>query len=593
MPDHSEQLVHLVYEASLDNSLWPELVLTLAEHLEKARETLPASQQQSSITNMAKHFLRAFSISERIVDLQEREGQHTAVLNTFSFGLALINEQGETIMKNSAMMAQPKIARLFDKTTTPLLRCPLTEIEQSLKQWVSQINRTDEPSALALPTNGAANLLMLPRREAVRMGFPPKAAAVLLVTDAGENDGIRAFAAKYGLTKRETDLLAAITQTGDLKQAAAEIELSYESARTYLKRIYNKTGSRSQVDLIQNLHKGPLNVLRKRRTSEEEQHRVRRLMQLKDGRILEYFTLGPKTGKPVVHFDALAGITVDIVGNPAGVLTHLEKHDIRLITPCRPGGFRSSPRAMTSLRDFSGDVVELLDHLKVDRFSIFAVSFGAGSAVAVAHELQDRIDRVVLSSAPYPAYSPPNWRDLDLFYQMSGVLGRKWPAMLRQMLPFLIRSIMQNVDSYFDRYISKTKSTYDVAALSNPFIRSRMAEMLAERTAAGMSGMVEENVLNAQGWDFDVADITVPVDIYHGVLDNVAPLAGAALMVERLPNGSLTELPEHGHYHHLTGWPWLLARTAGCDVNVGAETYVIPEVADGPQLGILESTATS
>ncbi|MCY0148946.1 hypothetical protein OEG84_14845 [Hoeflea sp. G2-23] len=165
--------------------------------------------------------------------------------------------------------------------------------------------------------------------------------------------------------------------------------------------------------------------------------------------------------------------------------------------------------------------------------------------------------------------------------------------MLRQMLPFLIRSIMQNVDSYFDRYISKTKSTYDVAALSNPFIRSRMAEMLAERTAAGMSGMVEENVLNAQGWDFDVADITVPVDIYHGVLDNVAPLAGAALMVERLPNGSLTELPEHGHYHHLTGWPWLLARTAGCDVNVGAETYVIPEVADGPQLGILESTATS
>src|SRR5690606_7698226 len=152
--------------------------------------------------------------------------------------------------------------------------CPLTEIQQSLKQWVSQINRTDEPSALALPTNGAANLLMLPRREAVRMGFPPKAAAVLLVTDAGENDGIRAFAAKHGLTRRETDLLAAITQTGDLKQAAAEIELSYESARTYLKRIYNKTGSRSQVDLIQNLHKGPLNVLRKRRTSEEEQHRV-------------------------------------------------------------------------------------------------------------------------------------------------------------------------------------------------------------------------------------------------------------------------------------------------------------------------------
>jgi pimeloyl-ACP methyl ester carboxylesterase len=261
------------------------------------------------------------------------------------------------------------------------------------------------------------------------------------------------------------------------------------------------------------------------------------------------------------------------------VLNYLEKYNIRLITPCRPGGFRSSPKAMTSLRDFSGDVMELLDHLKVDRFSIFAVSFGAGSALAVAHDLQDRVDRIVLSAAAYPEYHPPNWRDLDLFYQMSGVLGRKWPAMLRQMLPFLIRSIMQNVDRYFDRYISKTKSAHDVAALSNPFIRSRMAEMLGERTAAGLSGMVEENVLNAQGWDFDVANISVPVEIYHGTLDNVAPLAGAALMVERLPFGILTELPEHGHYHHLTGWPWLLARAAGHDVGVGADFYEIPEMS--------------
>lgn len=578
MPDRSEQLIHLVYDASLDNSLWPELVLTLTEQLEKVRETLPASEQQTSINNITEHFLRAFSISERIVSLQEREGHLSAILNTFSFGLALIDEQGDVILKNSAMLAQPNIARLFDRSVTPLLRCPATEKEQTLRQWVSQINRTDEPNALALPSNDGSTLLMLPRREAVRMGFPPKAAAVLLVTDASENDGVRAFAAQYGLTKRETDLVAAILQKGDLKEAAAGIDLSYESARTYLKRVYEKTGSRSQVDLVQKLRSGPLNVLQKRRTTGEEQHRVRRRTRLKDGRSLEYFTLGPQNGRTVVHFDALAGITVDMVGNPAGVLATLEKYNIRLITPCRPGGFRSSPKTMTSLCDFSDDIVELLDHLKVDRFSIFAVSFGAGSALAIAHEMQDRVDRVVLSAAAYPDYHPPNWRDLDLFYQMSGVLGRRWPAMLRQMLPFLIRSIMQNVDRYFDRYISKTRSTHDIAALSNPFLRSRMAEMLGERTAAGMSGMVEENVLNAQGWDFDVANISVPVSIYHGTLDNVAPLAGAALLAKRLPNGTLTELPEHGHYHHLTGWPWLLARAAGHDVGIGSETYEIPEI---------------
>lgn len=578
MPGCSERLIHLVYDASLDNSLWPELVLTLTEELEKARGALSASAQLSSHSSLAEHFARAFSISERIVGLQEREGQLGAILNTFSFGLALIDEHGNAILKNSAIMTQPKIAQLFDKAATPLLRCPLTQTEQSLQLWVAQINHGDKPTALALPDFAAGNLLILPRREAVRMGFPPKAAAVLLVTDASESDGIRAFAATHTLTKRETDLLAAITQTGDLKQAAGKIDLSYESARTYLKRIYDKTGTRSQIDLLQTLHNVPLNVLRKRQTSDEEQHKVRRLMRLRDGRNLEYFILGPKSGDPVVHFDALAGITVDMIGRPAAVLAHLEQHNIRLITPCRPGGFRSSPKPMTSLCDFSPDIVELLDHLSVDRFAIFSVSFGAGSALAVAHDLQARVDRVVLSSPQFPEYTPPNWRDLDLFYQMSGVLGRKWPAMLRQMLPFLIRSIMQNVDRYFDRYISKTKSAADVAALSSPFLRSRMAEMLAERTAAGMSGMVEENVLNAQGWDFDVGAIEVPVEIYHGALDNVAPLAGAALMAERLPNGRLTQLLEDGHYHHLTNWPWLMARAAGCDVAIGASVYKIPDL---------------
>ena len=183
MPDRSDELIHLVYDASLDNSIWPELVLERSEQLENVRATLPTSEEQSSIAEIATHFRRAFRISERIVDLQEREGHLNAVLNTFSFGIALIDGDGEAIIKNSAIMMKPEIARVFDKTTAPLLRCPLTEIERSLKQWVGQVNLIDQPNSLSLPTETTTNLLMLPRRIAVRMGFPPKAAAVLLVPE--------------------------------------------------------------------------------------------------------------------------------------------------------------------------------------------------------------------------------------------------------------------------------------------------------------------------------------------------------------------------------------------------------------------------
>jgi hypothetical protein len=49
------------------------------------------------------------------------------------------------------------------------------------------------------------------------------------------------------------------------------------------------------------------------------------------------------------------------------------------------------------------------------------------------------------------------------------------------------------------------------------------------------------------------------------------------MLADRLPNGTLTALADHGHYHHLIGWPWLLARAAGHDVETGADRYVIPE----------------
>jgi pimeloyl-ACP methyl ester carboxylesterase len=316
-------------------------------------------------------------------------------------------------------------------------------------------------------------------------------------------------------------------------------------------------------------------VLRERRVTGEEVHKVRRTITLRDGRMLEYFTLGPPDGYPVVHFDALAGMTIDIVGYPAECLRHLERHNVRLITPCRPGGFRSDMKQMTSLRDFAPDVEELLDRLGVGRFSICSVSYGCGTAMAVAHELQHRIDRVIMSSVSYPEYKHPDWRELDLFYQMYGILGRYWPSMLRQIIPFLVRSVMQNVDRYFDRTCKKAKSDHDIALLSHPTMRRRTVEMLAERTASGMDGMVEENLLNAQGWDFNVRDIRLPVEIAHGTLDNVSPIQGAELLAAHLPDARLFRLEGKGHYHHIATWPSLLARASGNSVEIGEDQYTL------------------
>lgn len=570
----TDRLTHLVYEASLDNSLWPELILELTARLSEAEKN-GHGDPSVELGETAQHFNRAMQISERIVSLQEKEQQLTSVIDALAVGIALLDDDGKVILENNAACTSPSVPRLHRiEETLPLIAADTGE-GGSLAGWVRKANLSGESKNLlrAEDADGeeGSNTLLLPREVATSMGFPARAAAVLLSFNPDDSDALRAFAADAMLTERETDLLCALHDTSNLREAASSLDIAYESARTYLKRIFAKTGTTGQADLFQRIAASPAAFLKRRAPNAQESLRIRRLLKLKDGRTLEYFTLGPEDGYPILYFDALSGSSIDVVGAPDRYLPFLHRHGLRLVTICRPGGFRSTMRHLNSLRDYAPDILELCDTLGFERFSALSYSFGSGAALAVTHELQDRMDRLVLSSPAYPKYRHPNWRELDLFYQLSGVVGRRWPGTFRQILPFLIRSVLQNTDRYFDRHVARSLSASDIAILSSPITRQRTHNMLAERTAITMEGMVEENLLNAQGWDFDVANVTLPVTIFHGVDDNVCPIPGARVLAADLPDVTLHELPEFGHYHIFTQWPCMIAAAAGRPYDAPSE----------------------
>ncbi|MEM6593558.1 MAG: alpha/beta hydrolase [Pseudomonadota bacterium] len=233
------------------------------------------------------------------------------------------------------------------------------------------------------------------------------------------------------MSLREQALVRALVRTGELRSASEEIGVSYESGRTYLKRIFDKTGHNSQAALLNAISQNPLAAFRARETSDEEKYQVRQLLTLQDGRKLEYFILGPEDGKPFLLFDALSGSSIDLIGWPQHYMEHLQAYGVRLVMPCRPGIYRSDFKQHNSLRDFAPDVEELMDHLGLDRVALMAFSFGSGIALATAKELSDRVTKVILSSPSFPVYKHENWRELDQFYHLSAVLARRWPAMFR------------------------------------------------------------------------------------------------------------------------------------------------------------------
>lgn len=574
----NDRLTHLVYEASLDNSLLPELILELTEQVQLAADgRMIEAESRQDLSDLMEHFRRAIEISEKMVRLQERGSDLEAVLGTFAVGIALIDDSGRPIVVNRAMR-ETGLALEAPIRLLPAGHADSTLPEaQSLSRWVTETNRIETPQSL-MTRDSDTTYLLLPRQEAIRMGFPAKAAAVLVATNPNTADGLRALANAHDLTLREQALVRGLMETSDLRKASEAMGISYESGRTYLKRVFEKTGLTSQVDLINTIARSPLSMFRERQTTDEERFQVRRLHRLPDGRMLEYFILGPEKGRPVLLFDALSGSSIDLTGFPRQYFEHLEHYGVRLVMPCRPGIYRSDFRNMTSLRDFAPDLENLIDALGYDQVSLMSFSFGSGIALATAHELPDRIRKVVLSSPSYPAYKHENWRELDQFYHLSAVLAQRWPAMFRQLIPFLVRSIIQNAPRYMERYCNRTPSTHDVELLSHPTIGIRSSRMLEERTAGGVNGMVEENLLNARGWDFDVSMIHTEVEIYHGAFDNVAPAQGGVTLARTLPNASFTKFDDKGHYQHISSWPWMVARAAGFDVAPYDRIYTIPDL---------------
>jgi pimeloyl-ACP methyl ester carboxylesterase len=215
------------------------------------------------------------------------------------------------------------------------------------------------------------------------------------------------------------------------------------------------------------------------------------------------------------------------------------------------------------LRDYASDVVAICDEIGRSKISLLSYAYGSNAALGIAHALPDMVERVTLSSVSYTNYVNANWRERDMFYQVTNVIGRRWPALLKRLIPFLARSVIQNVDAFADRMLHRAECDHERAVLSDHRIRERTSAMVAERTANGFEGVIEEYRINAQPYDFEVSEIAAPINLFHGTCDVHNPIGGAELLAQDAPNAKLHKLAQMGQHHIFKEWPWIFEAAMG------------------------------
>ncbi|MFD2403727.1 helix-turn-helix transcriptional regulator [Novosphingobium soli] len=159
---------------------------------------------------------------------------------------------GAQMLASAGPIARAKDGRLTARD--PALRRQLVAAIRELA-----IDPQARPRALVLGREPWLDLLLVPSGQ--RMGTTQAAPAIVGYLHAdnwSSADRCDQLAQLFDLAPSEARLALALSRGMSISEAAPELGLTVESARTYSKRIYAKTGARGQADLVRFIHRSVL-----------------------------------------------------------------------------------------------------------------------------------------------------------------------------------------------------------------------------------------------------------------------------------------------------------------------------------------------
>ena len=277
-------------------------------------------------------------------------------------------------------------------------------------------------------------------------------------------------------------------------------------------------------------------------------------LHLPDGRRLGFAEYGARGGRPLLFFHGTPGARL-LARVAHGMAL---SYNVRLIVPERPGYGRSDFQAGRRIAHWPDDVKALADALGLDRFAVAGVSGGAPYALACAWRLPDRIPVVGIVSGMVPLDDPDSAAALPSGERLVLALVRRAPWLARALAAAAVPVALRYVNRTYD-LVAERAPAPDRALLQQPEIRAGLIDDMREALRAGGHGAIHELVLFGRPWGFRLADIRVPVVLWHGEADAQVPVSIARRFARRIPDCRARFLAHAGHFWLLDHYEEVLA----------------------------------
>ncbi|MGD9410131.1 MAG: alpha/beta hydrolase [Thiohalocapsa sp.] len=267
-------------------------------------------------------------------------------------------------------------------------------------------------------------------------------------------------------------------------------------------------------------------------------------VQLPDGRRLAYATYGTAAGVPVLYFHGFPS------SRREARLMHGDAvaSGARIIAPDRPGYGESDNAPGRTLADWAEDCERLADALELKHFAVVGVSGGGPYALACAQHMPHRLIACTLVCPLGAIYLNDLLAQMNPAARASLLPGRQpaWLADLIYGAP--TTAVLARWPDLVEKVRHIAAPAADRAVLAEGDTARILNQTIADAMQNGAPGARRDLTLYTHDWGLDLAEISMPIRIWHGTADGTVPISHARWLAGQLPDAHLIELPGEGHY---------------------------------------------
>lgn len=213
----------------------------------------------SRMALLRPHFLRAIKIGEA---LELRAAQSDALggaLNNLAAAVFIVDDRAYLAFSNaagSALLREERAFRLAGRHVEAIDHTANVALAAALVHTRSDAPTEDRAPAIAIESKNGERYFahVLPLNSGLRrqygLAYSASAAIFVVRTSMDVVAATEIVRQEFGLTVTELRILRSVVEIGGVREIAASLKISEDTARTHLRHLFDKTNARSQVELV-------------------------------------------------------------------------------------------------------------------------------------------------------------------------------------------------------------------------------------------------------------------------------------------------------------------------------------------------------